>query len=162
MAEAESSGKAVVEFPGDTQILITRDFDAPGHLVYQAWTTPELIKRWWSGDRGEVTIAEVDLRAGGTWRYVLTAPGGSEVVFHGKYREITPDERIILTEMYKGKPEAGAVNTVMFDEKDGHTTLTLLVQHVNLEYRDAHVKSGMETSMQAAMDQLEEVVASLR
>lgn len=162
MAEAGSSGTAVVEFPGDTQILITRDFDAPCHLVYEAWTTPELIKRWWSGDRGEVTSAEVDLQAGGTWRYVITAPDGSEVIFHGKYREIIPAERIILTEMYKGMPDAGAVNTVMFEEKDDHTTVTLLVQHANLEYRNAHIKSGVEASMQAAMDHLEEVVVSLR
>jgi uncharacterized protein YndB with AHSA1/START domain len=161
MAEATGNGAAVVEFPGDTQILITRDFDAPGHLVYAAWTTPELIKRWWSGDRGEVTIAEVDLRAGGAWRFVITDSGGSEVVFHGEYREIVPDERIVATEMYEGSPEAGAVNTVMFDEKGGQTTLTLLVQHANHEYRDAHVNSGVEASMQAAMDHLEQVVVSL-
>ena len=74
-----SSRTAVVTLPTDTQILITRDFDAPKHLVYKAYTTPELIKRWWSGDRGEVTIAEVDLRVGGSWRYVMTANEGFEV-----------------------------------------------------------------------------------
>src|SRR5450755_826465 len=116
MAAVASSGTAVVTLPADTQILITREFSAPRHLVYAAWTTPELIKRWWSGDRGEVTIAEVDLRAGGAWRFVITDSGGSEVVFHGEYREIVPDERIVATEMYEGSPEAGAVNTVMFDE----------------------------------------------
>src|SRR5438552_10706023 len=83
-----SSGTAVVTLPTNTQILITRDFDAPRHLVYKAWTTPELIKRWWSGDRGEVTIAELDLRVGGSWRYVKTANGGFEAAFHGEYRGI--------------------------------------------------------------------------
>jgi uncharacterized protein YndB with AHSA1/START domain len=160
--ESSSNDPAVVNFPGDTQILVTREFEAPRHLVYAAWTTPELIKQWWSGDRGEVTNAELDLRAGGTWRYVMTGSGGSEVVFHGEYREVVPDERIISTEMYEGMPEAGAVNTVMFDEKDGHTILTLLVQHANQEYRKEHINSGGEASMQAAMDRLEQVVVSLR
>jgi len=160
--ESSSNDPAVVRFPGDTQILVTREFEAPSHLVYEAWTTPELIKRWWSGDRGEVTNAEVDLRAGGTWRYVMTDSGGSEVVFTGEYREIVPDERIVSTEMYEGMPEAGAVNTVTFDEKDGHTTLMLLVQHANQEYLQAHFDSGVEASMQAAMQRLEQVVVSLR
>ena len=88
MAAVTSSHAAMVTLPTDTQILITREFDAPRHLVYRAWTTPELIKRWWSGDRGKVTIAEVDLRLGGAWRYVMTANGGFEVAFHGEYREI--------------------------------------------------------------------------
>lgn len=157
-----SSGTAVVTLPTDTQILITREFDAPKHLVYQAWTTPELIKRWWSGDRGEVTIAEVDLRVGGRWRYVMTATGGFEVAFHGEYREIVPNERIVSTEIYEGMPEGEAVNTATFTEKDGRTTLTLLVQHSCREHRDAHINSGMEDGMQEAMDHLEQVVVSLR
>ena len=69
-------GTAEVTLPSSTQILITREFDAPRHLVYRAWTTPELIKRWWGGDRGEVTSVEVDLRVGGAWRYAMTAHAG--------------------------------------------------------------------------------------
>jgi len=92
-----SSGTAVVTLPTDTQILITREFNAPKHLVYRAWTTPELIKRWWSGDRGTVTIAVVDLRVGGRWRYVMTADGGFEVAFNGEFREIVPNELIVST-----------------------------------------------------------------
>jgi len=157
-----SSGTAVVTLPTDTQILITREFNAPKHLVYKAWTTPELIKRWWSGDRGEVTSAEVDLRVGGTWRYVMTANGGFEVAFHGEYREIVPNERIVCTEIYEGMPEGEAVDTHTFTEKDGRTTLTLLVQHQSQEHRDAHINSGMEGGMQEAMDHLEQVAVSLR
>ena len=157
-----SSGTAVVTLPNDTQILIAREFDAPKHLVYKAWTTPELIKRWWSGDRGEVTIAEVDLRVGGTWRYVMTANGGFEVAFHGEYREIVPNERIVSTEIYEGMPEAEAVNTSTFTEKDGRTTLTVLVQHSSREDRDMHINSGMECGMQEAFDHLEQVAISLR
>jgi uncharacterized protein YndB with AHSA1/START domain len=88
------SRKATVTLPTDEQILITRELDAPRHLVYQAWTTPELVRRWWSGHRGEMTVAEIDLRVGGRWRYVMVADGGFEVAFHGEYREIVPDERI--------------------------------------------------------------------
>ena len=83
-----SSGSAVLTLPTDEQILITREFDAPKHLVYKAWTTPELVKRWWNAKRGEVTIAEIDLRVGGKWRYVMVTPDGVEVGFHGEYREI--------------------------------------------------------------------------
>ena len=162
MVAVTSSRTAVVTLLTDTQILITREFDAPRHLVYRAWTTPELIKRWWSGDRGEVTMAEVDLRPGGAWRYVMTANGGFEVAFHGEYREIVPGERIVSTEIFEGMPDAEAVVTATFTEKDGRTTLTMLVQHATREQRDAHINSGMEDGMQEAMDHLEQVAISLR
>jgi uncharacterized protein YndB with AHSA1/START domain len=157
-----SSGTATMTLPTDEQILITREFDAPKHLVYKAYTTPELVKRWWSGHRGEVTIAEIDLRVGGMWRYVMVAERGFEVAFHGEYREIVPNERIVSTEVYEGMPEGEAVDTLTFTEVDGRTILTLLVQHTSKEDRDAHVNSGMEAGMQEAMDLLEQVAVSLR
>ncbi|HKH84165.1 MAG TPA: SRPBCC family protein [Gemmatimonadales bacterium] len=156
------SGTAVVTLPSDTQILITREFAAPKHLVYKAWTTPELIKRWWSANRGEVTIAEVDLRVGGVWRYVMIAEGGFEVGFHGEYREIVPNERIVSTEVFEGMPDAEAVDTLTLTEKAGRTTLSVLVQHQTKEHRDAHIESGMESGMQDALDLLEQVAISLR
>ena len=159
---ATSSGTATVTLPTDEQILIRREFDAPKHLVYEAWTTPELVERWWSGERGEVTSAEIDLRVGGTWRYVMVADGGFEVAFHGEYREIVPNERIVSTEVYEGVPDAQALNTVTFTEQDARTMLTILVQHTSKEDRDAHINSGMEGGMQEAMDRLERVAASLR
>jgi uncharacterized protein YndB with AHSA1/START domain len=157
-----SSGTATVTLPTDEQILITREFDAPKHLVYKAWTTPELVKRWWTANRGETTIAEIDLRVGGVWRYVMVTDGGFEVGFHGEYREIVPNERIVSTEVYEGMPEGEALNTVTFTEVDGRTTLTILVQHTSKEHRDAHIDSGMEAGMQDAMDLLEQVAISLR
>ncbi|PZS31489.1 MAG: ATPase [Pseudonocardiales bacterium] len=157
-----SNGTAVVSLPTDTQILITREFDAPKHLVYRAWTTPELIKRWWAGERGNVTSVEVDLRVGGTWRYVMTANAGFEVGFHGEYREIVPNELIVCTEVYEGMPDAYAVDTHTFTEQNGRTALHLLVQHASQEDRDAHINSGMEGGMQEAMDALEQVAVSLR
>jgi len=156
-----SSGSAVVALPADNQILITRDFDAPRHLVYRAWTTPELIRRWWSGDRGEVTSAEVDLRVGGSWRYVMVANGGFEVAFHGEFREIVPNERIVSTEIYEAVPEAMALNTLTLTERDGRTTLTILVEHGERRFRDLHVESGMEAGMQESLDHLEQVARSL-
>lgn len=156
-----SSGSAVVTLPADNQILITRDFDVPRHLVYRAWTTPELIRRWWSGDRGEVTSAEVDLRVGGNWRYVMVAHGGFEVAFHGEFREIVPNERIVSTEVYEAVPDAMALNTLTLTEQDGRTRLTILVEHTSQQHRDLHVDSGMEGGMQEAMDHLEQVAQSL-
>ncbi len=157
-----SSGTATVTLPTDEQILITREFDAPRHLVYRAWTTPELVRRWWHAKRGEVTLCEIDLRVGGAWRFVMVADGGFEVGFHGEYREIVPDERIVSTEVYEGMPDAEAVNTLTLTERDGRTTMTILVQHASKEHRDAHVESGMEAGMQDAMDLMEEVAVSLR
>jgi uncharacterized protein YndB with AHSA1/START domain len=157
-----SSGSAVLTLPTDTEILITRGFDAPKQLVYKAWTTPELIKRWWSGDRGKVTIAEVDLRVGGKWRYVMTANGGFEVAFHGEYREIVPNERIVNTEVYEAMPDGEAMNIVTFTERDGRTTLTLLMQLATKGERDTVINSGMEGGLQEAMDHLEQVAVSLR
>ncbi len=162
MSAVANSGSAVVTLPADTQIQITREFDAPRHLVFRAWTTPELIERWWSGDRGEVTSIEVDLRAGGSWRYVMTANAGFEVAFHGEYLEVVPDERIVSTEIYEGMPGAQAVTTVTFTETGGRTTVTVLVAHDSRENRDMHLRSGMEDGLQEAMDHLEQVVASLR
>ena len=157
-----SSGTATVTLPTDEQILITREFEAPRHLVYEAWTTPELVKRWWSGRRGEVTSVEIDLRVGGTWRYVMVANEGFEVAFHGEFREIVPNERIVSTEVYEGFPEGEALDTLTLTEADGRTTLTILVQHTSKEHRDAHIDSGMEVGMQEAMDLLEQVAISLR
>ncbi len=165
MAAVTHSGKATVTLPTDTQILITREFDAPRHLVYRATTDPELVKRWWSGHRGEVTSAEIDLRVGGRWRYVMVANAGFEVAFHGTYREIVPDERIVSTELFEGVPGAteddATVNTVTFDDVDGRTLLTTVVECRTKEIRDMIIESGMEGGMQEAFDKLEELARSL-
>jgi uncharacterized protein YndB with AHSA1/START domain len=163
MVTVASKHKAVVTLPTDTQILITRTFDARRQLVYQAWTTPELIKRWWSANRGQVTVADVDLRVGGRWRWVMVTDDGFEVAFHGEYRELIPNERIVSTEVFEGYPEADAesLNTLTLTEQDGRTTLTILVQHKSQEHRDAHINSGMEAGLQDALDLLEQGAISL-
>ena len=155
-----SKGTAKVTLPADDQVLITRQFDAPKHLVYKAWTTPELVRQWWHADRGSITVADIDLRVGGTWRYVMIAAGGFEVGFHGEFREIVPAERLVFTEVYEGGPDEAAVNTLTLTEEDGRTTLSILVQHSSQEFRDMHLNSGMEAGMQTALDLLEELAAA--
>lgn len=157
-----SGGTAKVTLPAEDQILITREFDAPRRHVFRAWTTPELVRRWWSGLRGETTIAEIDLRVGGAWRYVMVAEGGFEVAFHGEYREIVPDDRLVYTEVYEAMPEGEAVNTLTFTEAAGRTTLTILMRLPDRQTRDVVIESGMEAGMQESMDLLEEVAISLR
>jgi uncharacterized protein YndB with AHSA1/START domain len=165
MEAMTSSGKAVVTLPTDTQILITRDFDAAPHLVYRASTEPALVKRWWSGNRGEVTSVEIELRVGGRWRYVMTTNDGSEVAFHGTYREIVPNEKLVSTELFEGAPGAteddATINTVTFEELGGGTRLSTLIECRMREIRDAIIESGMEGGMQEAFDKLDEVASSL-
>ena len=161
---AVSSGTAKVTLPTDEQILITREFDAPRHLVFRAWTTPELVNRWWAGHQGQMAAVDIDLRVGGRWRYVMAAGDGSEVAFHGEYREIVPNERIVNTEVYEmpGGPDTdAALNVVTFSETAGRTTLELLVECPSKEMRDIIIESGMEVGMQQQMDLLEELAASL-
>ena len=164
MTTMTNSGSAKLTFPSDTQILITREFAAPKHLVYKAVTTPELVKKWWNAKRGEVTVAEIDLREGGKWRYVMVADGGMEVAFHGEYKEIVPNERIVSTEAFEGIPDPDAnatTNTMTLTEVDGRTTLTVLVDCPSAQTRDAIVESGMEAGLQDAYDLLEELAISL-
>ena len=163
MATVPISGSAKVTTPSDREILIAREFDAPRHLVFKAWTTPELVMRWWSGHRGEMRLAEIDFRVGGRWRYVMTAAGGYEVAFHGEYREIVPDERIVFTEIFEEMPAGEpAVNTATFAETDGRTTFTLLTEVESREVRDMIQATGMETGVQEGMDLLEAIAVSLR
>lgn len=156
-----SSKTASVTLPTDEQIRIEREFDAPRHLLWQALTTPELVKRWWCGERGEVTSAEIDLRVGGRWRYVMVAHGGFEVAFHGEYLELQPHDRLVATEVYEGVPDAQATVTTTLVEAGGRTTMTVLIQHASQAARDGHLASGMEGGMQEAYDRLERVAAGL-
>ena len=156
-----TSHSATVETPADTQILITREFDAPKELVYKAYTTPELVRRWWTAGRGDMTVCDIDLRVGGSWRYVMEAEGFGEVAFRGEYREVVPTERLVSTEVFEGAPDAEALDTLTLTEKDGRTLLTLLVEHKSNANRDAHLASGMEDGLQDAYDRLEKVAAEL-
>ena len=156
-----TSKTAKVTLPSDTEILITREFDAPRHLVYRAYTEPELVKRWWTGDRGEVVSIEMDVRVGGAWRYVMTANAGFEVAFHGEFTEVVPNERLGRTEIFEGAPDAPALSTLTLTDLDGRTRLEILVRHQTKDNRDMHLNSGMEDGLQEALDHLEQVAISL-
>ena len=156
-----SSRSAVVTLPEDKQILITREFDAPKESVYRAYTEPEFVRRWWHANRGEMTVCDIDLRVGGQWRFAMEAPGFGEVAFHGEYKEIVPNERLVSTEVYEGMPDAAALDTLTLTEENGRTTLTILVEHQTKMARDMHVESGMEDGLQDALDLLERVAVEL-
>jgi uncharacterized protein YndB with AHSA1/START domain len=157
-------GSAVITQPSDTEILIVRDFDAPAALVFQAYTTPELVKRWWGFETAEWLVCDIDLRVGGSWRYVVREPE-MEVGFHGEYREIDAPHRLVSTEVFEGAPvpdpeAAGALNIVTLQEAGGVTTLSVLVQCPDRETRDAIIESGMEGGLQVSYDRLEDLVRS--
>lgn len=154
-------GSATVTLPSDHEILITRQFDAPADLVFKAWTTPELVKRWWGFDTSEWLVCDIDLREGGSWRYLTREAGDFEVGFHGEYREIEAPNRLVSTEVYEGFPDAAALNTMVLDERDGVTTMTVTVVHTCQEHRDGHIASGMEGGMQISMNRLEDLVGEL-
>jgi uncharacterized protein YndB with AHSA1/START domain len=167
MAQTDSMN---VTFPSDEEILITRTVNAPRHLVYRAWTSPELVRRWWPGKRGEMTVADMDFRVGGVWRYVMVAHGEFEVAFHGTYREIVQDERIVHTEIME-TPGAGpesedgaVVNTITFEEADdgGATLVSIRTNAGSKEVRDMIAQSGMEGGVREQFEIIEDLAAGLR
>ena len=154
--------KATLEFPADTDILITRAFQAPADLVYQAMTTPEHVRRWWGAGHGEVTTCDIDLRVGGTWRFVLTQPDGSEVAFSGEYLELDPPGRTVHTERFEAVPGPPSTITTSYDEHDGVTTMRALCRYDSKETRDAVIASGMETGMNSSYDAIDALLPTLR
>jgi uncharacterized protein YndB with AHSA1/START domain len=165
MEAMTTSHSAKLTLPADNQILITRDFAAPRHLVYKAMTTPELVKQWWHAKRGKVSDVEIDLRVGGKWRYAMvTTDGEMEVAFHGEFREIVEYERVVQTEAYEGIPDPDAnasLNTMTMTDIDGGTHVEILIEHPTKEGRDGQIESGMEAGLQDALDLLEELASSL-
>jgi uncharacterized protein YndB with AHSA1/START domain len=163
MPQVTRSNRAQVTTPADDEILIVREFDAPRHLVYKAYTTPELVRRWWAGERGEMESCEIDLRVGGRWRYAMIAKGGFPVAFHGEFSEIVENERLVTTEVYEGAPPGleDPINIVTFEEHGGRTTLTIVMKLESREVRDMIIDSGMEVGLQEGMDLLEQVAREL-
>ena len=163
MSQVTSGKRAKVTTPSDTEILIEREFDAPKHLVYKAYTTPDLVSRWWPGERGEMAECEIDLRPGGRWRYAMVAKGDFQVAFHGEYSEVVENERLVTTEVYEGAPPGTppALSIATFEESEGRTTLSMLMRVESREVRDMIIESGMEGGVQEGMDILEQVTREL-
>jgi uncharacterized protein YndB with AHSA1/START domain len=150
--------------PTDREIVITRGFDAPRRLVWEAMSKPELLKRWLFGPPGwAMTVCDDDLRVGGKFRWVWRGPDGTEMAMHGVYREIVPPERMVRTETFEfGCPaQAGEqLGTMMLTEKDGRTQMTLTVSYPSKEARDGAIASGMEQGMAAGYNRLDELLAA--
>ena len=149
---------------GDREVVITRSFDAPRTLVWDAYTKPELLKRWLGvGFIPDVTfdVCEVDLRVGGKYRFVWRGPN-FRMGMGGEYLEIKAPERLVSTEKYdESWYPGGAVGTVVLTEKSGVTTLTQTMRYDSKEAREAVLKSGMEQGLSAGYDNLEKLLASL-
>ena len=154
----KNTGTLKVSLPTDREIVMTRVFDAPCHLVFDALTKPELLKRWF-GPRGwSLVVCEADLKVGGAWRWVLRGPDGRDMGMRGVYQEIKPPERLVSTESFDDYP-GESLNTLILSEDDGKTTFTITVRYASQEIRDAVIKSGMEHGAAECYDKLAEMLA---
>lgn len=160
----EASRRAITERTSDTEIVITRAFRAPAHLVFDAWTKPELVRRWWApAPRGVVMVeCEADVRPGGAYRYVLGRGETMRMVFSGKYIEITRPTRLVYTQGFGPTPDGEAMVTVTFEERDGATTLVAHERYPSKAALDGALMSGMEDGMNETYEQLDTLLESLR
>lgn len=158
----KSKPVVTLTMPSDRELVITAVLEAPRHLVFEACTRPEHVKRWWGLRRSTMPVCEIDLRPGGAWRYVVRDnETGREDAFSGVYREIAPPERLVYTEGWEGMPGHDYLVTATLDEKDGKTTLTSRLQYKSVEDRDGHLQSGMEPGMRETLDRLAEHLATM-
>ena len=151
-------GSATVTLPSETEILITREFEAPRASVWQALTDPTHLLRWWGPHSCPLVACEIDLRPGGSWRYVCNDVDGNVLAWHGTYRDVVPPERIVSTEVFEGFPDAESVNTMTLEQLGTITRLQTRVRHASQEFRDGHVQSGMEGGMQETFNRLDDLL----
>ncbi len=163
VGSAANSHTFTVTTPSDQEIRMTRLFDAPRHLVFEAMTRPEHVKRWWGclGDGYSVPVCEIDLRIGGRWRFVNRHPKG-EAAFHGEYREVTPPGRVVFTEIFEEFPDVESVVTAELADEGGKTRLTATVRYPSTEVRDMVMSTGMSKGAGISYDRLEDLVAELQ
>lgn len=159
-----TTGKLEVKTPSDREIAMVRTFDAPRRLLWDALTKPELVKRWLGVFGGHtMPVCEIDLRVGGRYRYVWTMPQGGTMGMGGVFKEIVPLERVVATERFDDSWYPGeAVDTTTLVEKDGRTTMTMLVRYESKDARDAVLKTPMDTGVAASYEILDGVLESLR
>jgi uncharacterized protein YndB with AHSA1/START domain len=163
VSRAANSDSFKVTTPSDEEIRLTRLFDAPRRLVFEALTKPEHVKQWWGrlGEGYSVPVCEIDLRAGGKWRFVNRHPNG-EAVFYGEYREITPPSRLVFTEIYEPFPDSVSVVTTELTDEGGKTRLTATARYPSLEVRNTVLESGMAGGAGISYDRLEDLVLQLQ
>lgn len=161
--ESENQNQTTMERESERGLVITRRFNGPARIVFDAWTKPELVRRWWAPKSHQVSIAscEADVRVGGTYRYVMRRHTGDELAFSGMYQEVTPHTRLVYTQTFEPMRAAGEVIvTVTFEERDGQTLLMSHELYPSKKVLDATIASGMEHGMRETMDQLEELIAA--
>jgi uncharacterized protein YndB with AHSA1/START domain len=153
----------IVAEPGERTITVSRTFEAPRRLVFEAWTKPEHVKRWWGCSASTLAVCEIDLRVGGAYRYVMQLPDGSQHPFKGVYREVVAPERLVHTQVYDVEPYSSIETfvTVLFEEHDGKTTMTETILHPSVETRDGHVASGLELGVRESLNSLEELLTEI-
>jgi uncharacterized protein YndB with AHSA1/START domain len=161
---AANSGTFTVTTPSDREIRMTRVFDAPRALVFEAMTKPEHIRNWWGnlGAGYSVPVCEVDLRVGGKWRFVNRTPTGEEAAFYGEYREIEAPARVVFTEIFEPFPDAVSIVTSELIEENGKTRLVATVEYPSRDVRDMVRATGMERGAAISYDRLEDLVIALR
>lgn len=148
-------GAMTLTLKSDREIELTRVFDAPRRLVFEAHSKPEHVRRWWGLSGSTMTSCEMDFRPGGKWRFVVREAGGNEYAFRGQYREIVPPERLVQTFEFEGMPGAVSVETLTLTERDGKTTVTATSRFDSIEARDGMIQSGMESGAAETWDRLE-------
>lgn len=158
----DTANKLKLTTPSDREIVLTRQFDAPRELVFEAMTDPQAIPKWWGPRRFETIVDKMDLRPGGEWRFINRGADGVEYGFHGVYREIVPPERLVYTFEFEGAPGNVSLETIVLQERDGKTLSVDTVLFDSKEARDATLQSGMESGAAESMDRLEALVKARR
>lgn len=163
VSNAVNSDSFKVTTPSDRAIRLTRLFNAPRTLVFEAMTRPEHVRQWWGqlGEGYSVPVCEIDFRVGGKWRFVNRHPKG-EAAFHGEYREINPPSRVVFTEIFEDFPDSVSVVTSELVEENGKTRLIATVEYPSLEVRDMVMASGMSRGAGISYDRLEDLVGRLQ
>jgi uncharacterized protein YndB with AHSA1/START domain len=163
--EGTMKNETIVQRTSDRELVVRRTFDAPARIVFEAWTRPELLKRWWAPKSFGVSLfeCESDLRVGGTYRYAFGRDPKNPEVFSGRYAEVNPPSRLVFTQLYERMSEVGeVVVTATFEESQGRTRLTLHQLFPSKEALEGALASGMERGMRVTLDQLDELVTPMR
>ena len=160
---AQPTRSATLSMPSDTEIIITREFNAPRELVWEAMSKPEHLKRWWGTRDTTMLVCDVDLRVGGAWRFVLGSPENpnEQHAFSGEYLEIQEPEKCVFTERYEPIPGSDHTITATYTERGGKTTLRSHIKYASREHRDGHLQSGMEPGLQETYRRLDELLGEL-
>ena len=161
MSDQQQATAAKVTTPTDREIHIERVFDAPRDKVFAVYTDPELIPQWWGPRNGTTIVYQMDVRNGGSWRFVMRAVDGSENGFRGTYREVTPPERIVQTFEWEGMPGHVSVEIATFEDLGDRTKVTTVSLFHTPEERDGMLASGMESGINETYARLDELLARL-